>query len=86
MNKLQVCVMHRYGPGESCGAKGSVLLLHYLQQLVIDSGADSTVEPINCLLYCQKGPNVRWLEKGKVWHQVDEHRCDEIVQCLKSSS
>ena len=83
MNKLQVCVMHRHGPGESCGAKGSKELLGHLQQRVKDIGLNYAVEPINCLLYCQKGPNVKCLSSGKIWHQVGEEVCEEILRKLQ---
>ena len=75
--------MHRHGPGDSCGAKGGKELLGYLQQRVRDAGIDYTVEPINCLLYCPKGPNVKCLPAGKVWHQVGEEVCEEILRKLQ---
>ncbi|WP_334108783.1 (2Fe-2S) ferredoxin domain-containing protein [Methylobacillus sp.] len=75
--------MHRHGPSDSCGAKGGKELLGHLQQRVKNAGLDYVVEPINCLLYCQKGPNVKCLPSGKVWHQVGEEVCEEILGTLR---
>lgn len=79
MKKIQVCVMNRGGPSASCGAKGSVQILHQLRSVVHEQGLLCEVEAINCLLYCQQGPNVRLLPDGKIWHKVDDKVCEEIL-------
>lgn len=86
MKKLQVCVMHRGGPSASCGAKGSQEILHHLRAEVARLELLCEVESINCLLYCQQGPNVRLLPDGKIWHKVNAQLCAQIVQKLKDDS
>lgn len=84
MKKLQVCVMTRGGPSSSCGAKGSLQILHKLTAAVAEQGLLCEVESINCLLYCQHGPNVRLLPDGKIWHKVDDQVCEEILLQLQN--
>lgn len=86
VKKLQVCIMNRSGPSASCGAKGSLQLLQHLTAEVQAQGLICEVESINCLLYCQQGPNVRLLPEGKIWHKVDAEVCAQILQRLQNSS
>ncbi|MCB6181980.1 (2Fe-2S) ferredoxin domain-containing protein [Leeia sp. TBRC 13508] len=81
MNKtvtLLVCVNQRLTDQKpSCGASGSKALLAALKPLVKEHGLN--VGPISCLGLCEKGPNVRLVPAGPVFHHVTPEKLNALV-------
>jgi (2Fe-2S) ferredoxin len=81
----------RQGPNPvSCGNSGSMELLEQLKTEVLKHHLDVDVIPTKCLLLCEYGPNVQFVQDGKkslmggnVWNKVSTNSFPEIINFLK---
>jgi predicted metal-binding protein len=77
-DELHVCTQMRQGPNPlSCGNSGSMELLEQLKTEVLKNHLDVDVIATKCLLLCEHGPNVQFVQDGKkslmggnVWNEV----------------
>ena len=71
MKKILVCTNYRVNPNmPSCRARGSQLILTQLLLQLEEEKLDITVEEVQCLGYCDLGPNVRLAPNGRFFHHV----------------
>ena len=84
MKKIVVCTNHRANPNNpSCGARGSEQVLAQLSlQLKIEK-IQIPIETVQCLGYCNVGPNVRLVPNGRFFHQVTRESLKEIITATR---
>jgi (2Fe-2S) ferredoxin len=91
-DQLHVCTQMRQGPNPlSCGNSGSNDLLGELKIEVLKHHLDVDVITTKCLLLCEYGPNVQFVQDGKkslmggiVWNKVSKDNFPEIIKFLKN--
>lgn len=44
---------------------------------------DVDIEPINCFVKCEQGPNIKLMPEGKFWHRANQQTLQEIVVYLR---
>jgi predicted metal-binding protein len=90
--QLQVCTQIRNGPNPlSCGNSGSIELLKDLKIEVLKHHLNVDVVATKCLLLCEHGPNVQYVQNqkkslmgGNVWNGVSEKSFPKIINFLKN--
>ena len=91
-DQLHVCTQIRQGPNPvSCGNSGSMELLEQLKAEVLVHHLDVDVIATKCLLLCEHGPNVQFVQDGKkslmgghVWNEVSMDGFPKIINFLKN--
>ncbi len=91
-DQLHVCTQLRQGPNPvSCGNSGSLELLEELKMEVLKHHLDVDVIATKCLLLCEHGPNVQFVQDGKkslmggnVWNEVSRDGFPKIINFLKN--
>ena len=82
--KLLVCTNYRANPNNpSCAARGSKELLTALAQQLQREKVSIEVEEIQCMGYCNVGPNVRLIPNGEIFHEVSDKKFAQIIQASK---
>ncbi len=84
--KLLVCTMKRSAPLSSCGSRGSIEIFDALKSQLSAEGLGVDIEKINCLGYCEDGPNVSARSTGKMWSKVSVSALEPIIEYCKESS
>lgn len=90
-DELHICIQMRQGPNPvSCGNSGSMELLEQLKTEVLKHHLDVDVIATKCLLLCEHGPNVQFVQDGKkslmggnVWNEVSANSFPAIINFLK---
>lgn len=84
MKKLFVCTNYRANPNSpSCAARGSKDLLTQVKLAVQAENLQVSVEEIQCMGYCEHGPNIRLAPKGEFFHHVKITDINQIVTTTK---
>ena len=82
--KLLVCTNYRANPNNpSCAARGSKELLSTLAQELQREKVSIEVEEIQCMGYCNVGPNVRLIPNGEIFHEVSDKNLAQIILASK---
>lgn len=82
--KLLVCTNYRANPNNpSCAARGSNELLTTLAQELQREKVSIEVEEIQCMGYCNVGPNLRLIPNGEIFHDVSAKKFGEIIKATK---
>jgi NADH:ubiquinone oxidoreductase subunit E len=82
--KLLVCTNYRANPNNpSCAARGSKEIMAKLTQQLQKKNVSIKVEEIQCLGYCNVGPNIRLIPNGEIFHEVSVKKFTEIIQATK---
>lgn len=70
-----------------CHKKGSVALLPYIENEIIDRGLDAQVTSTGCMKACDEGP-IMVIQPGGLWYgRVDsEGVVDEILDALEDQT
>ena len=84
MKKILVCINHRANPNTpSCHARGSQQVLAQLSLQLKQENIKIAVEKVQCLGYCDKGPNVRLVPNGRFFHNVTSESLTEIITATR---
>jgi NADH:ubiquinone oxidoreductase subunit E len=84
VKKLFVCTNHRANPNSSsCAARGSKDLLAQVKLAVEAEDLQVSVEEIQCMGYCEHGPNIRLAPNGEFFHHVKKTDINQIVTTTK---
>ncbi len=91
-DQLHVCTQMRQGPNPvSCGNSGSMEFLTELKVAVSQHHLDVDIIATKCLLLCEHGPNVQFVQDGKkslmggnVWNEVSKDSFPKIINFLKN--
>lgn len=68
---IVVCINHRANPNQpSCGARGSKAIASAIETEINKHQCDVQVERIQCLGFCDRGPNIRIAPEGRFIHDV----------------
>lgn len=82
--KLLVCTNYRANPNNpSCAARGSNEILSALNQQLQKKKVSIEVEEIQCMGYCNVGPNVRLIPNGEIFHEVSAKKFAKIIKATK---
>jgi NADH:ubiquinone oxidoreductase subunit E len=82
--KILVCTNYRANPNNpSCAARGSKEILTALMQQLQSKKVSIEVEEIQCMGYCNVGPNVRLIPNGEIFHEVSAKRFGEIIKAAQ---
>ena len=83
---IEVCVQKRYGPNpECCANKNSQQILSELKIFFKKQGLiNISVNPSQCLLHCENGPNLKLSINSKIYHHVTVETFNEILTICKS--
>ena len=82
---LFVCNSFRLGgdPKGVCNKKGTLNLMQYLENEILDRGLDAMVTSTGCLKICEKGP-VMICQPQNAWYgEMDEEKIDEVLDSLE---
>ncbi|MGB0694090.1 MAG: (2Fe-2S) ferredoxin domain-containing protein [Rhodospirillaceae bacterium] len=82
---LFVCTKDRGVTSPSCGWRGSPALVGALEAFMSQAQIPVRVEPIACLGYCYKGPNVR-VKGGAFFHEVSEQDFPAILEAVHTKA
>jgi NADH:ubiquinone oxidoreductase subunit E len=83
--KILVCTNYRANPNNpSCAARNSKEIMSELTQQLQKKNVSIKVEEIQCLGYCNIGPNIRLIPNGEIFHEVSANKLAEIIQATKS--
>lgn len=74
-------------PKGVCNRKGSVALLPYIENEILDRGLDAQVTSTGCMKACDEGP-IMVVQPGGHWYgQVDsEEVVDQILDALENQT
>lgn len=82
--KLLVCTNYRANPNNpSCGARGSKEILTALTHQLQRENVPIEIEEIQCMGYCNVGPNLRLIPNGEIFHDVSAKKFGEIIKATK---
>lgn len=82
--KLLVCTNFRANPNHpSCAARGSKEVAAELKQKIQQNNLNIELEEIQCMGYCDIGPNVRLIPSGEIFHEVSTKRFAKIIKSTK---
>lgn len=82
--KLLVCTNYRANPNNpSCAARGSKEILSALTQQLQAQCVLIPIEQIQCMGYCNIGPNMRLAPDGAFFHEVSDEKLAEIIEAAK---
>lgn len=83
--KLLVCTNYRANPSNpSCAARGSKEIATELTQQLHKQNVQIEVEEIQCLGFCNIGPNLRLMPNGAFFHEVSANKLPKIVKAAKA--
>jgi (2Fe-2S) ferredoxin len=84
VKKLFVCTNYRANPTTpSCAARGSKVLLEQARVAMQEQNVDMPIEEIQCMGYCEQGPNMRLAPGGEFFHKVEISDINRIVKSAK---
>ena len=70
-------------PQGVCNKKGTVGLLQYIEQEILDRGIDAMISSTGCLKVCEKGP-VMVIHPNNYWYgEVTEDVVDDVLDALE---
>jgi NADH:ubiquinone oxidoreductase subunit E len=82
--KLLVCTNYRANPNNpSCAARGSKEIASQLMQQLHKKNVPIEMEEIQCMGYCNVGPNFRLVPNGEFFHEVSDKKFTQIIQATK---
>jgi NADH:ubiquinone oxidoreductase subunit E len=82
--KILVCTNYRANPNNpSCAARGSKEIAAELVQELYKRNVLIEVEEIQCMGYCNVGPNVRLIPNGAFFHEISSKKFGEIIKATK---
>lgn len=82
--KLLVCTNYRANPNNpSCAVRGSKEILTALTHQLQRENVPIEIEEIQCMGYCNVGPNVRLIPNGEIFHDVSAKKFGEIIKATK---
>ena len=82
--KILVCTNFRANPNQpSCAARGSKEVLTALSQQLQHKKVPIEIEEIQCMGYCDVGPNVRLMPNGEFFHEVSAEDFSQIIKATK---
>lgn len=82
--KLLLCTNFRANPNHpSCAARGSKEIAVALAQQLQKKNVSIEIEEIQCMGYCNIGPNVRLIPNGAYFHAVSISKFAEIIKATK---
>ena len=82
--KILVCTNYRANPNNpSCAARGSKDIASALTRQLQKKKISIELEEIQCLGYCNIGPNVRLVPNGEFYHEVSDKNLIKIIQAIK---
>lgn len=82
--KILVCTNYRANPNNpSCAARGSKEVLPKLAQQLQAQYVSIQIEEIQCMGYCNIGPNIRLMPEGAFFHEVSDEKLSEIIEAAK---
>jgi NADH:ubiquinone oxidoreductase subunit E len=82
--KILVCTNFRANPNNpSCAARGSKEVLTALTQQLQSKKMSIEIEEIQCMGYCDVGPNVRLIPNGEIFHEVSAKKLATIIKAAK---
>ena len=82
--KLLVCTNFRANPNQpSCAARGSKEIAVALAQQLQQKNVSIEIEEIQCMGYCNSGPNVRLMPNGAYFHEVSSKKFAAIIKAAK---
>jgi NADH:ubiquinone oxidoreductase subunit E len=82
--KLLVCTNYRANPNtHSCAARGSKEIAAELIQQLQQKNVSIEIEEIQCMGYCNVGPNIRLIPNGEFFHGVSASKFAEIIKATK---
>jgi NADH:ubiquinone oxidoreductase subunit E len=82
--KILVCTNYRANPNNpSCAARGSKEILAALTHQLQHEKVSIELEEIQCMGYCNLGPNVRLIPNGEIFHEVSTKKFGEIIKVTK---
>jgi NADH:ubiquinone oxidoreductase subunit E len=82
--KLLVCTNFRANPNNpSCAARGSKEVLTALTQQLQNKKVSIEIEEVQCMGYCDVGPNVRLIPNGEFFHEVSAKKLGKIIKAAK---
>jgi NADH:ubiquinone oxidoreductase subunit E len=83
--KMLVCTNYRANPNNpSCAARNSKEIMSKLVLQLQKENIAIEVEEIQCLGYCNVGPNVRLIPNGEIFHEVSNKKFAKIIQTTKT--
>jgi NADH:ubiquinone oxidoreductase subunit E len=83
--KILVCTNYRANPNSpSCAARGSKEIVPALMQQLQNKNVPIEIEEIQCMGYCNVGPNIRLMPNGKIFHAVSTESFMEIIKATKA--
>jgi NADH:ubiquinone oxidoreductase subunit E len=78
--KLLVCTNYRANPNSpSCAARGSKEILTELTHQLQRDNVPIEIEEIQCMGYCNVGPNLRLIPSGEIFHEVSDKNLAQII-------
>jgi NADH:ubiquinone oxidoreductase subunit E len=82
--KILVCTNFRANPNHpSCAARGSKALVAELTQQLQHKNVSIEVEEIQCMGYCNAGPNLRLIPNGEIFHEVSTKKLAKIIKATQ---
>ncbi len=82
--KILVCTNYRANPNSpSCAARGSKEISLALTQQLQKKKVVIQIEEIQCMGYCNVGPNLRLMPSGEFFHAVSASKFAEIIKATK---
>lgn len=79
--KILVCTNYRANPNNpSCAARGSKQILTDLKQQLQQNKVIIEVEEIQCMGFCNVGPNLRLMPNGEYFHEVYVEKLPNIIK------
>ncbi len=82
--KILVCTNYRANPNNSsCAARGSKEVLTALTQQLLNKKVSIEIEEIQCMGYCDVGPNLRLIPNGEFFHEVSAKKLAKIIKATK---
>lgn len=82
--RLLVCTNYRANPNNpSCATRDSKEILTALTLQLQSKKVSIEVEEIQCIGYCNVGPNVRLIPNGEIFHEVSAKKFGEIIKAAK---
>ncbi len=82
--KLLICTNFRANPNTpSCAARGSKEVATVLTQQLAQKKVVIELEEIQCMGFCNIGPNVRLIPNGEFFHEVSAKKLSKIIKATK---
>jgi NADH:ubiquinone oxidoreductase subunit E len=83
--KILICTNFRANPNTpSCAARGSKEVAAALAQQLAQKNVVIEIEEIQCMGFCDIGPNVRLIPNGEFFHAVSTKQLAKIIKAAKS--